>query len=671
MQQHTDPNLEPIANHATTTLSIMRNKWHLMAVMSIAATTTAQAQHDGPDSSIQVLWSTWANEGLQNAERLAGLEKFIRLRFEDSDPDSTIHYADVLYTTAERWQDTARMATALILQGNALKDKGDAVSAKQRHLRSLQISRSIGNRKGMATALNSLGVTELDNGDHINAVAHLTEGLKLAEAIPDSSLIGRILGNIGILHHNQGDTESALSYYLRRQAIAEALDQSDILAEVIMNIGLIHAERAEHALADSSFLRALDLTRTIGYHGMELLCLLNLGWHKEQLGDLAAALIYDQEALALADRIGDKAGSANARVALGAVYLLLQDIPAALRNANEGLSIARGSQNPRSVMDAAEVLFDIHKTAGNYAEALANHELFQMMRDSLKNDENKRAVMQQRFQYDYEKKEALLVAEQEKKDALAAEELRRKNLQRNAFIGGFGLMVLLAGVFFIQRNRISKEKARSEELLLNILPEEVAEELKAKGEADARQIDQVTVLFTDFKGFTAMSEQLTPKELVADIHECFSAFDHIMEKHGIEKIKTIGDAYMAAGGLPTPNTTHALDVVKAALEIRDFIAEGKALKIAKGLPYFEIRIGIHTGPVVAGIVGVKKFAYDIWGDTVNTASRMESSGEVGQVNISESTYALVKNEPGLTFTPRGKVQAKGKGEMEMHFVSYR
>ena len=213
------------------------------------------------------------------------------------------------------------------------------------------------------------------------------------------------------------------------------------------------------------------------------------------------------------------------------------------------------------------------------------------------------------------------------------------------------------------------ERDRSESLLLNILPKKVAEELKAKGEADARQIESVTVLFTDFKGFTTMSEQLTAKELVADIHECFSAFDRIMEKHGIEKIKTIGDAYMAAGGLPTPNNTHALDVVQAAFEIRDFIAEGRARKVAAGLPYFEIRIGIHTGPVVAGIVGVKKFAYDIWGDTVNTASRMESSGEVGQVNISGATYALVKNEPGLTFTPRGKVQAKGKGELEMYFAA--
>ncbi len=223
----------------------------------------------------------------------------------------------------------------------------------------------------------------------------------------------------------------------------------------------------------------------------------------------------------------------------------------------------------------------------------------------------------------------------------------------------------------MRTEELRAEKKRSEELLLNILPEEVAEELKTKGAADAKLIDLVTVLFTDFSGFTAMSERMTPQELVHDLNECFSAFDRICEQHGIEKIKTIGDAYMAAGGLPSPNGTHALDVVRAALRIRDLIAQGKAHKQAAGLPFFEIRIGVHTGPVVAGIVGVKKFQYDIWGDTVNTASRMESSGEVGQVNISGTTYALVKDETRLTFTPRGKVLAKGKGEMVMYFVDHR
>jgi class 3 adenylate cyclase len=213
------------------------------------------------------------------------------------------------------------------------------------------------------------------------------------------------------------------------------------------------------------------------------------------------------------------------------------------------------------------------------------------------------------------------------------------------------------------------EKRNSDELLLNILPMDVAQELKSKGHSIARQYEKVTVLFTDFLGFTQVSEKLTPEELVHDLNLCFSAFDEITQKYGIEKIKTIGDAYMAAGGLPMPNVTNAKDVVLAAIEISDFIEEGKARKIANNKPYFEIRIGVNTGPLVAGIIGVKKFQYDIWGDTVNTASRLESNCEPGKVNISQSTYELLKDDPDFEFEYRGKVSAKGKGEMEMWFVT--
>jgi class 3 adenylate cyclase len=387
----------------------------------------------------------------------------------------------------------------------------------------------------------------------------------------------------------------------------------------------------------------------------------------------------------LAERAGDRQSLANTWANLSENLLLQGRATEAVRFGEQALQMGRATDHAESIQRAAGNLHAAYKQLGRIGLALEMHELFMAMRDSVRTDENTRMLLNQQYAYDYAQREALLVAEQEKKDAVAAEELRRRNLQRNAFIGGFVLMLALAGTFLLQRNRINKEKERSEELLLNILPKEVAEELKTKGEAEAVHIDQVTVLFTDFKGFTAMSEVLTPKQLVKDLHECFSSFDLICEKHGLEKIKTIGDAYMAAGGLPTPNTTHATDVINAALEMRDFIAEGKAHKIAERLPYFEIRIGIHTGPVVAGIVGVKKFQYDIWGDTVNTASRMESSGEVGQVNISEATYELVKDvaaednpqsatrQPAtassFTFTPRGKIQAKGKGEMEMYFVA--
>ncbi len=211
------------------------------------------------------------------------------------------------------------------------------------------------------------------------------------------------------------------------------------------------------------------------------------------------------------------------------------------------------------------------------------------------------------------------------------------------------------------------EKKKSDDLLLNILPSEVAEELKNKGSSEARDFELVTVMFTDFKDFTKISEQMSPAKLVEEIDYCFSAFDNIIQKHGVEKIKTIGDAFMCAGGLPMKNSTHAEDTVKAALEILEFMVNQNKEKLAKGETPFEIRIGINTGPVVAGIVGVKKFAYDIWGDTVNLANRMESSGEAGKINISGSTFELVKDK--FTCIHRGKIQTKNKGEVDMYFVS--
>ena len=217
-----------------------------------------------------------------------------------------------------------------------------------------------------------------------------------------------------------------------------------------------------------------------------------------------------------------------------------------------------------------------------------------------------------------------------------------------------------------EKKEADKQRERSDELLLNILPAEVAEELKTKGSAAAKHFDEVTVMFTDFKGFTQLSEKLSPSELVAEIDFWFKAFDEIITKHNIEKIKTIGDSYMCAGGLPVPNKTNAKEVVQAAIEIQAFIQNHTAQRKVIGKEPFEMRIGIHTGPVVAGIVGLKKFAYDIWGDTVNIAARMEESGQVGKINISGSTYALIKEDFNCFY--RGKVQAKNKGEVDMYFV---
>ncbi|REG83454.1 adenylate/guanylate cyclase domain-containing protein [Algoriphagus antarcticus] len=213
---------------------------------------------------------------------------------------------------------------------------------------------------------------------------------------------------------------------------------------------------------------------------------------------------------------------------------------------------------------------------------------------------------------------------------------------------------------------LQNEKGKSDELLLNILPLYIARELKEKGSAESKKYESVTVLFTDFKGFSIIAEQMNAVDLVSEIDFCFKEFDRIVQKHGIEKIKTIGDSYMAAGGIPVANSTHPFDVINAAIEIRDFIEDHKERNRGENKPIFELRIGIHTGNVVAGIVGLNKFAYDIWGDTVNLASRMESSSEAGKINISGATYELIKDH--FACSHRGKVLAKNKGEVDMYFV---
>jgi predicted ATPase/class 3 adenylate cyclase len=211
---------------------------------------------------------------------------------------------------------------------------------------------------------------------------------------------------------------------------------------------------------------------------------------------------------------------------------------------------------------------------------------------------------------------------------------------------------------------LSIEKKKSDDLLLNILPEEVAAELKQTGHTTPRSYKVATVMFTDFENFTLKSEKLSPEELVNIIDTCFKKFDEIISRHHIEKIKTIGDAYLCVSGLPDNKDHNAENVVKAAMEIVEVIRDFQLRENEKG--FFNIRIGIHTGPLIAGVVGNKKFAYDIWGDTVNTAARMEQNSEPNRINISQSTYELVKDKFSCSF--RGKQPAKNKGMIEMYFV---
>ncbi len=352
---------------------------------------------------------------------------------------------------------------------------------------------------------------------------------------------------------------------------------------------------------------------------------------------------------------------------LGQVEVQLGLTGSARVHLDEAIALADTMGQSEDLAIAHLYLFRLDSAAGQWQRAALHARKHQLYADRLRNEQRQEELRTQLFKQRLQAEADKAAAEQRMVQA----EAQRQRLLRNIGFGVSAVVLLLLLLVARQRARIAREKQRSDDLLLNILPAEVAEELKENGRSAARAFDGATILFSDFKGFTQASEKMSPQELVAELGTCFEAFDHITTARGIEKIKTIGDAYMCVGGLPDPKTSTPADVVHAALEMQAFMQQRKAERDAKGLPAFDMRVGIHTGPVVAGIVGVKKFQYDIWGDTVNTASRMESSGDVGQVNISESTYEIVKSEHGLSFTPRGKVQAKGKGEMEMYFVDAR
>ena len=245
---------------------------------------------------------------------------------------------------------------------------------------------------------------------------------------------------------------------------------------------------------------------------------------------------------------------------------------------------------------------------------------------------------------------------------------QQKRNQRNTVISLFiilGLTTVLLGTLYWYYRTIAREKKRSEHLLLNILPAETAKELKLNGKVDAVKFEQVTVLFTDFVKFSTLAEHAEPEQLVKSIDFYFKGFDEITTKYGLEKIKTIGDSYMCACGLPTVNKTHAGNAISAAMEMIELVKN--ELDARDGLHHFEVRIGVHTGPVIAGIVGIKKWQYDIWGDTVNIASRMESMSKPGRVNLSETTWHEIKDDFLCEY--RGEIEVKNRGPLKMYFLS--
>lgn len=538
----------------------------------------------------------------------------------------------------------------------------DAFSARKDHCSLAEVD-----------GIRSTSFADMGALDSALACAHRT----IAEYKPGCDSLVLIRGHVAMsyLYLKLEDFERVDSICTKALALWNPKWKPTVLRNALLtNRAIAEARQGNLDGAEEGFRNILSLAKAEGAQQDMYDAMLNMGALKDYQGQLDSAQHFFRQSLANAITNGKLGRIARSYTNLASLATERGAHAEANKLLLSALIFADSAKDLSLQVNLHGKLAGNYKELGDFGKAYRESMLRFDLNDSLLNREKLRSLteMQARFETVRQDKEI---------NALRAENLStelektRMKRTRNVFLfillGVVGVSVtLLTRLRYINRmtRAMKKEKSISEALLHNILPEEVADEIRQKGHADVREYKSATILFTDFRNFTQLTQTVDAAELVGELDQCFKAFDNIVESHGVEKIKTIGDAYMAAGGLPDALKGDPLQTILAALDMQDFMLAYKQRRAAMGRLYFEMRAGLHTGPVIAGIVGVKKYAYDIWGDTVNVANRMESCGEVGCVNISQSTYERVKDVPGLRFTPRGAIEAKGKGLMQMYFV---
>lgn len=605
-------------------------------------------------------------------------------------PDTAILYGNEQLRLATRLQWQKGIASSNDILGTAYLSKNETSKSLAYSETALKIYEQIDSRDAAEGAFN-MGVVYYNNNQNAQAIQYFFRALKTCEKSGGlCDMEARCYTGIAVVYGIGKDYASAVEYHAKALKIADKCPYADSfqLLGIYQNLAVSYQYKGDCATSLPYCFKALKLAAELGAMDVAANMNGNICLAYTKLREYQKAVDYGRRALALADSVRDKQHVAWSLYELGHAYLsFITDTTSAAGGQKMGMGsmgpaskpaqvrialnyLERGLDTIHGTLNEAELIIKInedlakaYRLTGNWEKALRAHDMFVTLKDSVFTKETSAQLLKQQLKYDFDKKEAAIQAQQEKKD------IQQRNIRNSSLVGMAGLLIFSL-VVIRQRNRVKKEKAnvevekgKSEELLLNILPHEVAEELKAKGSTTAKHYDNVTVLFTDFVNFTKASESMSAQGLIDELHACFKAFDEITHKYNIEKIKTIGDAYLAVCGLPSPDAKHAENIVKAAIEINAFSLD----RLAKlGNSTFEMRIGVHSGTVVAGVVGVKKFAYDIWGDTVNTAARMQQHGEPGKINISQTTYELVKDSFCCEY--RGEVEAKGKGGIKMYFV---
>ncbi len=579
--------------------------------------------------SLELIYS---KGNFKEQDRLKILEE---LATHSLDPEKELNFSEELIKIAQELDSIDYLIRGFILKGNALRDKGDYSKALKSHIQAAKLATEVKSNKKLGQANITIADVYSEMGNHNNAIKYYQSAIDILRKENDSLGIATALYNAGDGYFNMKEYDSAMLYFKESSLIFKNLNNIEAIIYTAYNlgsIGMIFAKQGKYVQAKENLKQAIMILEEPKHYSA-----------------VSEFLIY-----------------------LSDIYANQKDLKSAFRYAKRSLELAKRYGLKKRISDANLKLSELYEQDGNPKESLKYYKNHIVYRDSINNIETVQKMADLRTDFEIQKKQDEIVFLEKEREITQLKTKRERTKTYASYIVAVLILLLAIGTFRRYRlikktsNIIQKETDKSEKLLLNILPEETALELKLNGKVQAKKFDSVSVMFTDFKDFTRYSHNLTPEELVNSVDFYYSKFDAIIEKCGLEKIKTIGDSYMCAGGLPFPTKDHAEKIMVAAFEIVEFMERSKTLK-DKHISHFDIRVGVNTGPVVAGVVGSKKFAYDIWGDTVNVASRMESTSMQGKINVSEYTYELIKDKYDCEF--RGEINVKNKGMMKMYFVN--
>ena len=533
-----------------------------------------------------------------------------------SDP-LRLDWIQMIIRRFDEGNQTEYQARCRQLLGSYLIDEGEYGEATKFLLEGLRIAEEYGHTLVEGLCHNGLAIMDYYRQQFEKAGYHWNKAVQKLDEAGFIDQYPGVLSNLGSNYHLLNMLDSAIFFHQRALELAEKSGQSAVIADALNNIGNVYYEQGNYGNSRKSFEQALDIQTQLGNQVERVRTMNNIG----------------------------------------ATYEIEGQTEQALNNYREALILALETGNYRVIAFTFENLSNIYAEMGQFREAYESRVNYVNYHDSAFAEEQEMIISNLRAQYEAEKREqeiALLTRDR-------ALSLARNTRQQILLIGS-ALLLTLMGILIWS---ISRGRRKLRELLLNILPVNIVDELNKTGITKARRHNDVSVLFADFINFTEISEPIPPEQLVRLLNQYFSAFDDIVERFKIEKIKTIGDNYMCAAGL-TQAPDNGQPLVTLINAAREMIKYTRTQSSNADIPDFQLRTGIHTGPVVAGVVGKKKFAYDIWGYTVNTAARMEQNGTPDEITISEKTYDQIKNI--FNCIPRGPVKIKGKGMMHVYGI---